>query len=78
MEQAVNRRIFKTIWGCVSEALNESDEPNLPQRIRFRCRELGDSLMPAGRHTSRTLGDTYFYQWTVSVLSRLFTLGTAH
>jgi hypothetical protein len=47
MVQAANRKILETICGCVSEALNESDEPNLPQRIHTRSRELGDSLMPA-------------------------------
>jgi len=51
MVQAVNRIFFETIYGCVSEAVNESDEPNLPQCIHTRSRELGDSLMPAGRCT---------------------------
>ena len=78
MVQAVNRKIFETIYGCVSEALNESDEPNLLQYIHTRSRELGDSLMLAGRCMSLTMGDTCFYQWTVSVLSRFSILGTTH
>jgi len=78
MVVAVNREIFESIYGCVSEALNEWDEPNLPQCIHTRSRELGDNLMPTGRYISHTMGDTCFYQWTVSVMSWFLTLGTMH
>lgn len=40
MVQAVNGKIFETVYGCVNEAVNESDEPNLPECIHTRSREL--------------------------------------